>query len=84
MKPSVSVELALVNGKIVTLNQRDEIAQAVAVCDGKIVSVGSTKRVLELAGKDTTVIDLQGKPSRLDLWKATVTRLSPVQCSALR
>lgn len=61
MKPSVSVELALVNGKIVTLNQRDEIAQAVAVCDGKIVSVGSTKRVLELAGKDTTVIDLQGK-----------------------
>jgi len=61
MKPYVSVELSLVNGKIVTLNQRDEIAQAVSVRDGKIVVVGSTKNVLEMAGKNTTVIDLQGK-----------------------
>lgn len=57
----MSVDLALVNGKIITLNARDEIAQAVAVRDGKIMSVGSTKPVLEMAGKDTSVIDLQGK-----------------------
>jgi predicted amidohydrolase YtcJ len=50
LKPSVSVDLALVNGKIITLNARDEIAQAVAVRDGKIMSVGSTKPVLEMAG----------------------------------
>jgi predicted amidohydrolase YtcJ len=61
MKSTPSVESVLVNGKIVTLNPWDEIAQAIAIRGGKIVSVGSTKGILELTGKDTTVIELEGK-----------------------
>ena len=61
MKLSMDVDLAFVNGKIITLNEKDETAQAVAVSGGKILSVGSTKTILELTGKDTTVIELDGK-----------------------
>jgi hypothetical protein len=61
MQPSVNVELALVNGKIITINPKNDIAQAVAVSDEKIVSIGSTKDILDLAGKNATVIDLEGK-----------------------
>ncbi len=55
------IDLALVNGKIVTVNERNELAEAVAVKDGKIVGVGTTNEIKELAGNDTKVIDLQKK-----------------------
>ncbi len=34
-------DIALVNGKIVTLDDRGSVAEALAVRDGKIVAVGS-------------------------------------------
>lgn len=55
------VELALINGKVVTMNQKDELAEAVAVKDGKIIGVGTTSEVREIITKDTKVIDLGGK-----------------------
>jgi predicted amidohydrolase YtcJ len=55
------VDLALLNGKIVTVNERDELAEAVAVRDGKIVGVGRTNEIKELVADGTEVIDLQGK-----------------------
>jgi len=55
------IDLALVNGKIVTVNKRNELAEAVAVKDSKIVGVGTTNEIKELAGNDTKVIDLHGK-----------------------
>jgi len=64
MAPAVAVDpvdTILVNGKIVTVDDRFTIAQAVAIKDGRIVAVGKTADVRKLADKDTKVIDLKGK-----------------------
>ncbi len=51
----------LVNGKILTVDERFSIAQAVAIGDGRILTVGTNKDVEALAGRATRRIDLQGK-----------------------
>ncbi len=50
-----------VNGKIITVDERASVAQAVAVRDGKILAVGQNAQILKLAGPKTTRIDLKGK-----------------------
>lgn len=54
-------DMVLVNGKIFTVNPAQPWAQAVAVRDGRFVAVGNDEEIRKLAGKDTEVIDLQGK-----------------------
>lgn len=54
-------DLALINGKVVTINAKNELAEAVAVKDGKITAVGKTAEIKGLTGSGTAVIDLQGK-----------------------
>ncbi|MFN0168563.1 MAG: amidohydrolase [Bryobacteraceae bacterium] len=54
-------DLILQNGKIVTVNARFEIAQAVAIRGDRILAAGPNAAVLRLRGKNTQVIDLQGK-----------------------
>ena len=54
-------DLILRSGKIVTVNGRFEIAQALAVRGDRIMSVGRDRKVLELAGPETKIIDLAGK-----------------------
>ena len=49
------------NGKIVTVDDRSSVAQAVAVRDGKILAVGQNAQMLCLAGPKTVRIDLKGK-----------------------
>lgn len=49
------------SAKVVTVNGADEIAQAVAVKDGRILAVGSNDAVRKLAGPSTKQIDLTGK-----------------------
>ena len=56
-----TAQLVLTNGKIVTVDPSDSIAQAVAVKNGKIVDVGETKKISRYIGKGTKVIDLKGK-----------------------
>ena len=51
----------LVNGKIVTVDGRFTIAQAVAIRGQRIVAVGATAKILKLKGADTKVIDLLNK-----------------------
>ena len=51
----------LVNGKIVTVDDRFTIAQALAIKDGRIFAVGSTADIRKLAGRDGKVIDLRGR-----------------------
>jgi predicted amidohydrolase YtcJ len=51
----------LVNGKIVTVDERFTIAQALAIKDKRIVAVGRTADIRKLAGAGTRVIDLDGK-----------------------
>ncbi|MCK4318025.1 amidohydrolase family protein, partial [Candidatus Bathyarchaeota archaeon] len=51
----------LFDGKIVTVDDRDSIVEAVAIRDGRFVAVGGTDEVMALAGESTRVIDLKGK-----------------------
>ena len=59
-KPCLA-DLALVNGKIITVDEDFSIAEAVSVKDGRIQHVGTTKEVEKLTGPDTKVVDLDGK-----------------------
>ena len=62
MTPHVlAADLLLINGRVLTMDARDAVAQAVAVRDGKIVAVGSTREIEPLAGGSTRVIDLDGR-----------------------
>ena len=56
-----SADLVLLNGKIWTVNERQQEAEAVAVVGNRIAAVGSTKDIRRWVGANTKVIDLQGK-----------------------
>jgi len=49
------------NGKIITVDEENSIAEAVAVRDGRFAAVGGNEAIKALAGESTTVIDLKGK-----------------------
>lgn len=51
----------LIDGEIITVNEKDEIAEAVAVKGNKITAIGSTEDLLNLKNENTEVIDLKGK-----------------------
>ncbi|MBL7168708.1 amidohydrolase [Candidatus Bathyarchaeota archaeon] len=53
-------DLAFINGKVITVNETDEVVEAVAVKDGKILRVGSNEHVQEVLGEGTEVHDLGG------------------------
>jgi hypothetical protein len=54
-------DFVLLNGKILTVDPRDSIAQAVAITGGKIVAVGSNDEVRTRIGGATRQIDLHGR-----------------------
>jgi predicted amidohydrolase YtcJ len=54
-------DLILTNGKIISVDSRDTISQAVAVRGGKIAAIGTSAAIQKLAGPATKVIDLRGK-----------------------
>lgn len=54
-------DLILHHGKVVTVNAKFVIAQAVAVEKGRIVAVGTDAEVMALKGADTQMIDLGGR-----------------------
>jgi predicted amidohydrolase YtcJ len=56
-----AADLVLINGKILTVDAKDSIAQAVAIKGRKIVAVGSNEAILQQAGSATRVIDLHGR-----------------------
>ena len=49
------------NGTIITVDADESIAEAVAVKDGKILTVGSAEVVMATRGENTQVVDLEGK-----------------------
>ena len=58
------------NGKIITADEKFSTVEAVAVRDGKILAVGTSARILKMAGPKTNKIDLAGKtmtPGTIDL-----------------
>jgi len=54
-------DMVFLNGKVITVDSQDSIAQAVAIKDGLIQAVGSNDVIRSLVGGTTKVIDLGGK-----------------------
>lgn len=56
-----AADLILTNGKIITVDNRFSIAQAVAIRGERILAVGSNQEITRLAGPATRRIDLRGR-----------------------
>jgi predicted amidohydrolase YtcJ len=54
-------QLILFHGRILTVDSRDSIAEAVGVRDGKIIAIGTDRDILRLADAATRRIDLHGR-----------------------
>ncbi len=59
-QPPRAADVILTHGKVYTLDAQHPWAQAVAVADGKIVSVGEDAQIEKLRGPGTNVIDAGG------------------------
>ena len=56
-----TAQTLLTNGRFLTMEQPGEIAEAVAIANGRILFVGSAAEAAQFVDANTTVIDLQGK-----------------------
>jgi predicted amidohydrolase YtcJ len=54
-------DLVLTNGKIITVDERFTIAQAVAIKGDRIIAVGTSQAINQLAGSGTRRIELNGR-----------------------
>ena len=61
VEEGLMADLVLFNGKVFTVDAAQPWAQAVAIRDGKFVAVGKDEEIRKLIGKETEVIDLDGK-----------------------
>ncbi len=55
------VELALLDGTVITADGRSTVAQAIAIGGGVILAVGTSAEIRARVGAETRVIDLAGK-----------------------
>jgi predicted amidohydrolase YtcJ len=55
------VDLAFINGKVITFDHDEKVAEAVAISGNKIVYVGRSDEVRKLSDARTNMIDLNGK-----------------------
>jgi predicted amidohydrolase YtcJ len=56
-----NADLVLFGGRIYTVDSSRPWAQALAICDGKIVALGDDRDIKPLIGPSTRVIELKGK-----------------------
>lgn len=57
----MKADVVLINGEVITVDQKNAVVEAVAIKDNQIVVVGSNQEVKSFIGENTDVIDLQGK-----------------------
>ncbi len=58
---SPNADLIFVNGNLITVDESQPRAEAVAILGDKILAVGTNQEIRELQGDQTEVIDLQGR-----------------------
>ncbi|MBM4298671.1 MAG: amidohydrolase family protein, partial [Deltaproteobacteria bacterium] len=58
---NTAADLVFVNGSIVTVNSKDEVAEALAVRGKRILRVGRREEVAAVIGPTTKIIDLRGR-----------------------
>src|SRR3954470_14925139 len=56
-----SPDLVLINGKVLTMDDRSSVVEALAVLDGKILATGSNASIKSIIGTRTRVLDLAGR-----------------------
>src|SRR5438874_11731552 len=56
-----SPELILINGRIATVDHSRPFAEAVAIQNGRFISVGSNEEIMRLRASNTETIDLAGR-----------------------
>src|SRR5215470_6018327 len=56
-----SADTILLNGKVITLDTKSSVVQALAIRDGRIVAVGSNDEIKKLAGANTKTVDVGGR-----------------------
>jgi hypothetical protein len=61
LPPGTTADTVLVNGKIMTVDSINSIAEGIAIKGDKIVMTGSDKLIRSLAAPDAKVIDLNGR-----------------------
>jgi predicted amidohydrolase YtcJ len=54
-------DLVLTGGKIITMDAKDSVVQAIAVRGGRIVQVGTRAQIRQLVGPTTRVVELEGR-----------------------
>jgi hypothetical protein len=60
-KKSQTADLALINGKIVTMEKSKPVVEALAIRGSRILAVGSNQAIKSRIGDSTRTIDLEGK-----------------------
>jgi predicted amidohydrolase YtcJ len=55
-----SADLIFRNGKVITLDTKNNVAEALAIKDGRILATGTDEEIAEYAGERTEVKDLEG------------------------
>jgi len=56
-----TADLIVTNGKIAIMNKNNSISEAIAVKNGKVLAFGTNAEILKLKGKQTKVIDANGR-----------------------
>jgi predicted amidohydrolase YtcJ len=58
---TVYADLILYDGEVVSVDEQENIYEAIAVKDEKIIGLGTSNEILQLKGDSTEVINLKGK-----------------------
>ena len=56
-----TADIILLHGRILTLDERSSVREAMAVSEGRIAALGRSTEIMELAGRKTRVVDLRGR-----------------------
>lgn len=60
-KQLLLADLIIKNGKVITVNKKEEIVEAVAIKGKKILAVGSNAEIEQYQGENTKILDAEGK-----------------------
>ena len=59
--PIPTADRVFLNGRVITVNPRDEVVEALAVAGERILRVGSRPYVEQTVGRSTQTVDLAGR-----------------------
>ncbi|MFF2858249.1 amidohydrolase, partial [Peribacillus sp. NPDC058002] len=57
----MKADIVFMNGEVITVNQKNEVAEALAIKGNRISAVGTNHEIKAFIGEETNVVDLQGK-----------------------